>query len=134
MAIIRAEQQTNFTTGLYPINIPAVNAIGYQLPTVPGGMNIGDLANADLDDAFPGTVVIELIVDTSDKVTLRLSRVPAGYANIELTVKNADGGADFVGTLALVTGTEFSTTIAGLSDYLLLHEKDVVTTLLNFTA
>ena len=134
MAIIKAEQQTLFKTGLYPIRAASLNTTGYVLPTVPGSMSLGDLANADLDEAFPGTIVIKLLVDDADKVTLQLNRVPTGYGNIEITMENADGGADFVGTLALVSGTEFSATIAGLSAYVTLHEKDIITTVLNFTA
>jgi hypothetical protein len=124
-------EQSVVRAGLYPVKIPALNAIGYQLPTVPGGAKIGDFINGDLDDAYEGSIVIECVADNVDKLSLQVSRPVSNYTTLQVTLKGAEGKEDLVGTLTL-SGTTYSGTIADVYNNLMEREKDVVVLILEF--
>ena len=127
MAIIKANTPNVFSTGLYPIAVPAINYVGYQLPTAPGSMRTGDLANADLNDVYPP--IIQEGAESGDKYTIRFLREP-GVTTISVDINNGAFTFDMADS---GDGITYEATPAGIYDYLLQHEKDIVTTILTFS-
>jgi hypothetical protein len=108
--------------------------IGYQIPTVPGGVKLGEFANADLGGEYPGSAVIEFVVSSVDKVSMQVNRPVGTFTSVDITIFNSDeGGVDFTGNLPL-TGTTYSADIIGTYAYFIAHEKDVVPIKLEFKA
>jgi hypothetical protein len=124
--------QSVFRAGMYPIEIPALNAIGFQMPAVPGGAKIGEFINSDLDDAYPGSIIIECVADNTDKFNIQVNRPVSNYTSLKVTLKGAEGQEDLEGTLTL-TGTTYTVAIAGVYDFLMAREKDVVVMILEFS-
>ena len=101
-----------FKCGIYPQTIVDGVSVGSVLPTVPGGVKVGDFINSDLDDNYydgESYIVIEMVVNTSDDLYIQLNRVPAGKTKIELIFDD-----EVVHPLTLGVNNKFEGNIAGL--------------------
>ena len=125
MAIIKVNPQSVIATRLYPIDVPAINFIGYQLPVAPGSQKTGDVDNADINDAYPGVVIIGMGSDNTDKFSVRASRAIGNFSSFEVTIFNPDG-ADFTGTLTWDSNVDYAGTITGIYAFLQSQEKNVL--------
>jgi len=127
MATIKAEKPNVFYTGLYPIAVPSLNFVGHQNPVAPGSVQTGDVANADLNDVYPPLILMG--AEAGDKYVIKFLREP-GITGINVVVNGGDFTFDMTDS---GDGINFEATPTGIYDYLLEHEKDIVTTILTFS-
>jgi hypothetical protein len=118
-------EQNVFKVGLYPIAVG--NMIGYQDPTIPGSIKVGNLANSDLDDAFPGKNLIEMVAKDDDSFYIQFDSAPDGITNINVVIDNPEEcGNSFTADLVFDGTINYTATISGIYNFLLANEKNII--------